>query len=267
MTVNLHTHTVRCGHAKGADRDYIENAIQGGLTHLGFADHMPFVFPDGHESSFRIPMAERQDYMDSLRSLREEYCDRITIHIGFEMEYYPLYFKDMLKISTELGAEFLLLSQHYVKNEYPNGSKYMGKPTDSEEELILYADTLLEAMETGIFTYAAHPDLIHFVGDNHALYEEQVRRICQGARAHDLPLELNLLGVRDHRHYPNRRFWEIAAEEGCEVVIGCDAHQPEVVTDERSLAVALQWIAELGLNYNPHPKLIHPVTGAVTLTE
>ena len=93
MTVNLHTHTARCGHAKGTDRDYIESAIQGGLTHLGFADHIPFVFPDGRESSFRIPMAERQDYMESLRALREEYRDRITIHIGFEMEYYPLYFK------------------------------------------------------------------------------------------------------------------------------------------------------------------------------
>lgn len=212
-------------------------------------------------------MAKAQDYMDSLRALREEYRDQITIHIGFEMEYYPLYFKEMIKIPQTLGAEFLLLSQHYVKNEYPNGSKYMGRPTDSDEELILYADALIAGMKTGVFSYAAHPDLIRYVGKNRALYEEQMRRICQTAKATDMPLELNLLGVRDKRHYPVRRFWEIAAEEDCETVLGCDAHQPEAVTDPSSAEVSLEWIRELGLNYNPTPRLIHPFTGRITQTE
>ena len=29
------------------------------------------------------------------------------------------------------------------------------------------------------------------------------------------------------KKYPNPAFWRIAAEEGCRVVLGCDAHRPE----------------------------------------
>ena len=267
MIVNLHTHTARCGHAVGTDREYVETAITRGLTTLGFADHMPFVFPDGYESSFRIPMKLAEDYMMSLRTLREEYKDQITIHIGFEIEYYPLYFKEMKQIALNLGADFLLLSQHYIKNEHPNGSRYMGRGDHDEKELILYADTVLEAMDMGIFTYFAHPELIRFTGKDRALYKKQMRRICRGAKEHELPLEINLLGLREGRHYPIKQFWEIAAQEGCTVVFGSDAHSPDVVSDAESESIALDWVKELGLRYEPCPAIRNPRTGKITLTK
>jgi histidinol-phosphatase (PHP family) len=244
----------------------VENAIKGGLTTLGFADHMPFRFPDGYESSFRIPMEKGEDYIASLRALREEYKNDIAIHIGFEMEYYPLYFKEMKQLACDLGAEFLLLSQHYAGNEHPGDNHYMGRGKHGDNDLVLYADTLIEGMGTGLFSYAAHPDLIHYTGEDADLYEKEMRRICKAAKTFGIPLEINLLGLRGGRHYPRRRFWEIAAEEGCTAVIGCDAHEPESVTDEASLATALSWIRELGLSYEPHPTMIHPKTGIKTET-
>lgn len=263
MTVNLHTHTARCGHATGTDREYVEEAIAKGLTTLGFADHAPLVFPDGSESFFRVPMAEAEEYMSSLRALKEEYKDRIRILIGFELEYYPRYFKDMKQTALDLGVDFLLLSQHYVSNEE---SRYMARPTDSDGDLTLYADTVIEAMETGIFSYVAHPDLIRYTGENAALYDSEMRRICQAANRWGLPLEINLLGIRDRRSYPNRRFWEIAAEEACTVVIGSDAHSPDVVADGESEKIALAWIKELGLTYEPCPFVRSPKTGELTKT-
>lgn len=266
MTVNLHTHTARCGHATGTDREYVETAIARGLTTLGFADHMPFVFPDGYESSFRIPMAKAEDYMSSLRALKEEYRDRIDLHIGFEMEYYPLYFKEMKQVALDLGADYLLLSQHYIQNEHPNGSAYMGRGDHDEPEVVLYADTLLEAMETGIFTYLAHPDLIRFTGQDRALYERQMRRICEGAKRHGLPLEINFLGMREGRSYPSKRFFEIAAEEGCTAVLGSDAHSPDVITSEECEQTALSWARELGLQLDLTPCILNPKTGIITPT-
>lgn len=41
MLANYHTHTFRCRHALGEDREYIEHAIDGGLKVLGFSDHCP----------------------------------------------------------------------------------------------------------------------------------------------------------------------------------------------------------------------------------
>lgn len=36
LTTNFHTHTTRCNHAAGEDRQYVEEAIKGGLKVLAF---------------------------------------------------------------------------------------------------------------------------------------------------------------------------------------------------------------------------------------
>ena len=47
MNYNYHTHTTRCGHASGTEREYIERALANGVEYMGFSDHSTFVFPDG----------------------------------------------------------------------------------------------------------------------------------------------------------------------------------------------------------------------------
>ena len=54
MQANYHTHTVRCNHAEGTEREYIEQAIARKVRTLGFSDHSPQVFDGGYVSGFRI---------------------------------------------------------------------------------------------------------------------------------------------------------------------------------------------------------------------
>jgi histidinol-phosphatase (PHP family) len=61
MTVNYHTHTVRCRHASGTEREYIETAISRGITTLGFSDHSPYIFDGVYYSSFRMRPEELKD--------------------------------------------------------------------------------------------------------------------------------------------------------------------------------------------------------------
>lgn len=257
MKMNLHTHTYRCGHATGTEREYIEQALANGVTHMGFSDHMPFAFPDGYESDFRIPMAQAREYAETISALKEEYRGKITLYMGFEMEYYPLYFREMLALANQLGAEYLLLGQHYIHNEHTEQGRRMARVTDREEDLTVYADTLIEAMEAGVFTYIAHPDLICFQGDP-IQYECRMRRVCRAAVRTGTPLEINCLGIRDHRNYPNPAFWKIAGEEGCQTVIGFDAHSPAKAYDQESLAVAEQMIRQYNLSYVATPPLVSP---------
>ena len=195
--------------------------------------------------------------METLRSLREEYRDRIRIDIGFEMEYYATFFKEMLERAVSLGAEYLILGEHFVE-EYPAGA-YSGDKTESEAFLGQYVDAVIEAMGTGVFTYLAHPDLIFFVGEN-TVYEREMRRLCQAANRLGVPVELNFLGIRAKRNYPDERFWRIAGEEGCEVVFGFDAHDPMSAYDEESLKKAEQMVEAYGLRVNPTPRVIDPKT-------
>ena len=114
----------------------------------------------------------------------------------------------------------------------------------------------MEAIDTGLFTYIAHPDLLNYTGDP-AVYTRHMRTLCRAARDCGVPLELNLLGVEENRHYPNRLFWEAAAEEGCPVVLGCDAHRAEALLDTRPEKRALEMAAQLGLTVLENPVLKH----------
>jgi len=254
MTYNYHAHTARCGHASGTEEEYILRAIEGGITHMGFSDHVPFLFPDGKESYYRIPVAQARDYFDTLNALRAKYRDRIDLTIGFEMEYYPTFFKDMLDTALSLGAEYLILGQHFSSDERPKGF-YVANPTEDPAHLKEYVSNVLAAMETGVFTYVAHPDIFNFTGDE-SLYQEEMRKICVAAREKNIPLEINFLGFRAGRHYPQERFWKLAGEEQSPVTFGFDSHDVAGAFDGTSLPRAMDLVEHYGLNYIGEPKLI-----------
>ena len=247
MIANYHTHTYRCGHAEGGERDYIERALQSGLKILGFSDHTPYDFFDSEPRNrpMRMMPEELPGYAASLRALAEEYRDRIEIRLGVEAEYYPKYFTRLLELLRENGVEYMILGQHFLGNEI--GDAYSGRPTLDRKQLSRYVSQTVEALETGLFTCFAHPDLIHFIGSR-SVYDREMRALCRAALASGTPLEINLLGVREGRHYPNERFWQLAAEEGNPVVLGCDAHHPDDLLDREAEARALALVERLGLN-------------------
>ena len=53
MIANYHTHTWRCMHASGTEREYVEKAIEGGLKILGFSDHTPMPYSGGYVSNVK----------------------------------------------------------------------------------------------------------------------------------------------------------------------------------------------------------------------
>ena len=244
MIANYHTHTWRCNHAQGREEDYVLSGIQRGLKILGFSDHTPYFFPDGYYSRFRMRPEQLDGYVSTVLTLREKYEDQILIPLGLETEYYPAFFPELLSVLRDYPMDYLILGQHFIENEM--GAAYSGEATDDERILVCYCDQVISAMETGLFTYLAHPDLIHFTGSRRA-YAENMRRVCRSAKDCGMPLEINLLGLRDGRHYPNWDFWELAAEENCPCILGCDAHEADALLDTASEKKAMKKAEELGL--------------------
>lgn len=246
MIANYHTHTPRCHHASGTEEEYVQAAIRCGLKTLGFADHTPYFFPDEYYSPFRMRPHEMPGYVGTVRALREAYKGQLDIHLGVEAEYYPELFRRLLAFLQEYGVEYMLLGQHFFGDERDALRNGAGVPSDSEERLRRYCHRTMEAMNTGLFTYFAHPDMLYFTGPDE-VFERYMRPLCREAKSCGVPLEINLLGVRDNRHYPRRHLWEIAAEEGCPVVLGYDAHSPEAFADTAQVERALALVEELGL--------------------
>ena len=244
MIANYHTHTPRCNHAVGTEENYVKAAIEAGMKILGFSDHTPYLFPEGYYSNFRMKPEQLPDYARTVLELRDRYAGEIDIHLGVECEYYPKHFADTLSYLRDNQVEYLILGQHFIGNEYD--SLYSGRSTTREEDLATYCRQSMEAMNTGLFTYFAHPDLHHFRG-NERFYREQTRALCREAMSCGMPLELNLLGIREDKWYPNPRFWEVVGEENCPVIIGCDAHEESALDHPVAMAEAMKLVNACGL--------------------
>ena len=245
MIANYHTHTVRCHHAVGTEREYIENAIQAGIKVLGFSDHSPQFFEDDFVSPMRMTPAEAPAYIATLRHLAEEYKQDIQILVGFEAEYYPALFGSLQHFCREQGVDYLIMGQHHLHDE--RLGTYVGMPHSDMGLLSSYVDQVIEGMKTGSFSYIAHPDLCNFLGDD-GWHEREYTRLCMAAKELDIPLEVNMLGLMTDRHYSSSRFFKIAKKCGNKIIVGCDAHDPSVFLNEAAFDKTRRFVEDLGLS-------------------
>ncbi len=221
---NYHTHTPRCFHAKGSDRERIETAIVCGYHTLGFSEHVPYIFKNGYKSSNRMHLESAASYANGIMALKEEYKNDIRIFVGYEMEYYPEFFDDTLRYLVRYPLDYLILSQHFLENEYTGKHSYGN--SDDESLLALYVDELIAGMNTGAFTYVGHPNLFRFSGDID-IYEHHARRLCMEAKRLEIPLEANFAYIfpdGDEIDLISHRFFKVASEIGNQIIFGCDAH-------------------------------------------
>ena len=133
--------------------------------------------------------------------------------------------------------DYLILGAHYTDSD--EFTPYVGPLCQQDDGVKRYAENCIQAMETGLFRYIAHPDL--FMRHRHeaefnAVCQDATRDICTCAKAQGMPIEFNLLGLRSQlsgegRGYPSPAFWHYAKPYAGDVIIGVDAHDPAHLTD------------------------------------
>ena len=245
LKANYHTHTTRCKHAYGSEREYIEAAIAVGIKTLGFSDHIPCPYKNGFVSGIRMDMGEASEYVSTLRRLGEEYKNDIKIYVGFEAEYIPKFYREQMDLCDSLGIDYLIMGQHFLGSE--DVGPYTGTPTDDESRVRDYVDTVLEGMNTGSYCCLAHPDILNYQGLD-SIYEWEMTRLCRELKKMKIPLELNLLGISQNKQYPAERFWKIVSEIGNEVILGLDAHCVEHLMDVESYQKGKEMARKYHLN-------------------
>ncbi|MCD7859391.1 MAG: histidinol-phosphatase [Firmicutes bacterium] len=245
MKVNLHTHTYRCHHATGADEDYVAAAIAAGYDKLGFADHTPLPYTSGFVNWDKMAPDELKGYLCSIAALRQRYAGQIPIYIGLECEAVERFFPYLRALRPQL--DYMILGNHGDK-EYEDFFGHMSR----RQQLWHYLETAVKGMETGLFLYLAHPDLmLQWYPSFDETAAQVSRALCREAKRLGVPLEYNLAGVSKGAPegclgYPCRQFWEIAAQENMQAVVGVDAHSPEALL-RADIPAAEQALRQLGI--------------------
>lgn len=251
MKVNYHTHTCRCLHAQGAEKDYLQNALDAGLTILGFSDHAPF--PD-RDFGLRMSCEELDDYLETLDDLKCAHSGDIRLLKGLEIEYLPEYrdYYEMLFEKKQL--DYLLLGEHFYRIAPDSiANIYHASDTDC---YLKYASAIAEALKTGYFKILAHPDLYlinPFAWDRNCDAAADI--ILNAAAQNNVILEFNANGLRRGIHdfpdgrrysYPDDRFWKKVCGSNIPVLVGSDCHNPTQVWDS-AVEDAYAHLREIGI--------------------
>ena len=249
---NYHTHTYRCGHARGTDEEYVLAAIKAGYKVLGFSDHGPY---KGHSiPRARMDWDQLDDYISSINYLKEKYRDQIEIRLGIESEFLPESLEEKRELKDRV--EYLLLGQHFAFHDNRRIDYFS---YNSDEEILEYARTVCLALETGMFSYLCHPDV--FLNKQSeftdACYKaaDMIARKCVET---DTPMEINLRGVLKGKQqftdgmqywYPNLDFWKVASKYPIKCVYGVDAHDPKELLMPDLFENAEKELRDLNLNF------------------
>ena len=249
MKYNYHTHTERCFHAHGDDEEFVKAAIEAGFQEIGFSDHSPWNF-ENYTSSMRMHENDLEEYCQSVKALREKYKDKISVKLGLECEYFPRYMPWLKEKIKEHGIDYIILGHHFSTCE--TVGKYNGA-LSTKEDLYIYQKDILEAMDTGLFSYVAHPDIfMRGYSEFDEVCFEISNNIIDKAIETNTPLEYNLLGLSHSQldgkqGYPYPDFWRLAGEKKPPVTIGIDAHTPFAYLDSELYDSGIKVLESLGL--------------------
>ena len=172
----------------------------------------------------------------------------LVIHIlpcSRSFENYLVQFSGTIILIRPFHLDYLILGQHFTGNE-SDGEPPCPRPTEDESRLEKYVKQTVEAMETGCFSCFAHPDILNFTGDP-KIYRKWYEKLCVRAKELRIPLEMNMLGFVTGRHYPNSAFFRIAQEVGNEIILGCDAHEPERVANPAEIERSMLFLSDCGI--------------------
>ena len=240
---NFHTHTNRCGLISSSkDEDYVLAAIKKGMTSFGFTEHAPSPKVEYDEINERLSNDQVTEYINSIRRLNRDYPE-IDVFVGFEAQY-----SEALKlhlINLRKQVDYMILGQHEV---IIDGKKV--DPNDNPEYPLIYARSIINALDSGIFDIVAHPDYFMVYRDtctsfeNYSLFMENASKaadmIGRKCEELDIPLEINLDSItrvehdnyRDGEHsFTHPSFFNELIKYNVKFMYGADAHRPKAIKD------------------------------------
>ena len=243
---NYHSHTYRCIHADidYTDEEYVIDYIKMGFKKIAFTDHCPEKEEIDKRQNMRMKYNQKEEYLKSVKKLKEKYANKIKIESGFEVEYLPGQEENIKELKIE--TDKIVLGQHFIYDD-KNNLKIFGKADFLDIELIRYAEYIERAMQLNIPDIIAHPDIFMFNREKFGKTEKEVTNlICIAAEKYKIPLEINLNNIFAKTYYENKKlnnfpieeqirklsnvsypcknFWEIVTQYDIKVVYGIDAH-------------------------------------------
>lgn len=266
---DYHVHTFRCGHAGGASRDFVLQAIDRGLSEIGFTDHIPLYFLPEDRRDPKLAMREDQfeGYVREVEGLREEFAGRIAVRLGLEADYAEGREEDLARWLGRADWDLVLGSVHWVAGDWIDDPARSPARFEREGAEALYDEyyrLLARAARTGFFDVLTHFDLPKKHGHRPAAPRTAAEDAAiAAAAAAGCAVEISSAGMRKpvSEAYPEPRLLARIVAAGIPVTFSSDAHAPAEVGwgYARTVALARECGASEFVTFEKRRKIRHPL--------
>jgi histidinol-phosphatase (PHP family) len=215
-----------------------EAACRAGLAIFGFTEHSPrppeFLYPRDYQETLvrRLP-----DYAAEVLELKELGRERgVTVLLGLELDYFPGREDFAEEVIRAYPFDYIIGGLHFQGRWGFDFTPDDWKDLGEEERFAVYARyyrDLAAMCRSGLFTIAAHPDLVKifspdsfrdWLGTEKAL--ALVREALTAIREAGMLLEVSSAGLRRscNEIHPAPPIMRLARELGVPISFGSDAH-------------------------------------------
>ncbi|MFQ7281747.1 MAG: histidinol-phosphatase HisJ family protein [Christensenellales bacterium] len=234
MRTDLHIHTRFSADSEADMQACCEAAVERGLSHICFTDHLEHNPHDGGTGYYR-PEA----YFNEVRRLQQAYKDKITVLTGVEFAEPHLY-RAALAQTLAQDYDLVLGSVHWIDDMAPYEPERMTYST--EKMFQRYWEEMERAVETGGFQVLSHMDFPKRYCKQCFYEENTILRILKKAVQRGIVMEINASTFRQglDEPMPSEAFVALYKEAGgAWVSIGSDSHYEAHVGADVDRAAAL----------------------------
>lgn len=264
IIADTHLHSEHSGDSSSPMLDYIEKAVDLGLSHLCFTDHHDPFYPEAEkkDGSFgNIFLLDPLKYTKTISFLKEKFSHKIKILTGVELGLTNKSLSENEALLSNFHFDFVIASIHLIDGMDPYYPEFW-LHHDSQEGIKKYFLKMYEMLEKfKNFDSLGHLDYIfrHVLDEagnpeernySYTQYADLIEPILCKLIQMDKALEVNTGGYRSGLNVPNpqpevlKRYYALG---GRKITIGSGSHKPMNVAHSFPLCEKL--LKEIGFTH------------------
>ncbi len=233
VRADYHLHSSYSGDSSEPMEDLVLAAVNKGLTHLCFTEHMDMDFPPSEETPADFFLLNTDSYLYDLARLKEKYKDSLHILFGVELGLQPHLQRELALYARSYEFDFIIGSVHIVNGRDPYYPAYYEGRTD-EEAYREYFQALIDNLKKhtcfdvcGHLDYVVRYGLTKDKGYSYEKYKELFDAMLELILEKEKGIELNTGSLRKglSQASPHMDVLKRYRQLGGEIVtVGSDAH-------------------------------------------
>ena len=233
ITADYHLHSSFSGDSTESMENMIKAAVNKGLTHICFTEHMDMDYPVSPENPENIFVVNTDSYLYDLASFKQKYRADIKILFGIELGLQPHLQRELALYARAYEFDFIIGSTHVTNGKDPYYPAFYEGRSEEEAYREYFQSIIDNIKKYKNFDVCGHLDYVVRYGPNmdknysYAKYKDLFDKMLELLLENEKGIELNTGSLRKGTKDVSpctevlKRYRELGGEI---ITIGSDAH-------------------------------------------